>query len=69
MAPNFFDLELVEVARGPQGTLHGRNSIAGSISYYTRKPTDEWDALVSIMTNLTKSAGHRSCASRQIAWI
>ena len=46
VAPNFFDLERVEVARGPQGTLHGRNSIAGSISYYTRKPTDEWDALV-----------------------
>lgn len=46
VAPNFFDLERVEVARGPQGTLNGRNSIGGSVSYYTKKPTDEWEALV-----------------------
>ena len=40
-----FNLERVEVARGPQGTLNGRNSIAGSISYYTTRPTEEWDLL------------------------
>lgn len=45
VAPNMFDLERVEVARGPQGTLNGRNSIAGSISYYYTRPTDEWDLL------------------------
>ncbi len=46
VAPNMFDLERVEVARGPQGTLNGRNSIAGSISYYSTRPTEEWDLLV-----------------------
>ena len=51
VAPNLFDLDRVEVARGPQGTLHGRNSIAGSISYYTTRPTDHWDLLVQ--TELT----------------
>jgi iron complex outermembrane receptor protein len=38
----FVDLERVEVLRGPQGTLVGRDSTGGSIMLYTQRPSDEF---------------------------
>lgn len=40
------DLDRVEVLRGPQGTLSGKNSIGGSVKLYSRKPSDDPDAFV-----------------------
>ena len=40
----FVDVERIEVLKGPQGTLFGRNTAAGAISLVTRRPQDELEA-------------------------
>jgi outer membrane receptor protein involved in Fe transport len=45
----FMDLERVEVLRGPQSILFGKNSIAGAISMLTAKPTDEFEGSISAL--------------------
>jgi len=43
----FFDVAQVEVLRGPQGTLYGRNATAGVVNITSAKPTDQFEAMGS----------------------
>ena len=44
---SFFDLERVEVIRGPAPVFAGQSATAGALSYISRRPGDEWDGNIS----------------------
>jgi len=45
----FFDLQRVEVLRGPQGILFGKNTIAGALNLSTAEPTDELEVDITTL--------------------
>lgn len=44
----FYDLDRVEVLRGPQGTLYGRNATGGSVNLISNRPTQEFEGNVEV---------------------
>ena len=41
------DMERIEVVKGPQNAIYGRNAFTGAVNYVTKKPTEEFDAYAS----------------------
>lgn len=45
---NLQDVERIEVSRGPQGSLYGRNTEAGVVNVITKAPTDTWESEATV---------------------
>ena len=69
---NFFDIERIDVLRGPQGTLYGRNTMGGLVKVHTRSPVSYkgTDIKLSAATynNYSASLTHYHRISNQLAF-
>jgi len=64
---DFVDVERVEVLRGPQGTLYGKNTTAGAVNITTKKPSFEPEATFEISTGNYGLVQIKGSASAPIA--
>ena len=67
LAFQMMDLERVEILKGPQGTLYGRNTTAGAVSFITNKPTPTYDAGVSLTAGEWELFGAEAYVNGRVA--
>jgi iron complex outermembrane recepter protein len=61
------DLERVEILRGPQGTLQGRNAVGGAVRLITKKPTGESGGYAEVTTGSYSRAGVKAGGDFRLA--
>ena len=62
-----YDLERVEVLKGPQGTLYGRNTTAGTVNFVSKKPTELSEGLLSLELGNFDRVGLEGAVSGKVA--
>jgi len=69
---DFFDIKRIEVLRGPQGTLFGRNTMGGIVNIITTSPLDYNGSNISLTAgtygNYSVTGGHYGKINNNIAW-
>lgn len=66
LGSSFLDVNRVEVLKGPQGTLYGRNSLGGAINIITNRPTDRFEASEEVSVGNYGAVSTRSVISGPI---